>query len=340
MDWELKYLLVRGGAMKNQHSLLRMVIAAVVFGLLPAEAMSQQFPVRPIRLVVGFAPGGSTDLIARMMAQRMSESFGQSVVIDNRPSGGGIIAAQLVAKSLPDGYTLIMGTSSTFGVNPSLYRNLSYDAIKDFSPIIFVSLAPNVLVVPQSLAVNSVQDLVNMAKAKPGQLNFASSGSGGAAHVAGELFKIVANINIVHVPYKGAGQSLTGLLSGQVQMSFTTIVASLPHIKSGKLKGLAVTSANRMRAVPELPTMAEAKFPEVNATSWNGMLAPAGTPRAVIARLNTEMSRILGGADLRDQLVRQGGEAVGGTPEEFGAFIRNEVEKWGKVIRAAGLSAD
>ena len=323
---------------KLAQTLLGPLAALFVFAQLwVCDALAQTYPTKPIRLIVGFAPGGSTDIIARIMAQRMTEALAQQVVVDNRPAGGGLIAAQLVAQATPDGYTLIMGTSSTFGVNPSLYRNLSYDAVKDFAPIIFVSLAPNVLVVPPMVPVGSVQDLVALAKAKPGQLNFASSGKGGAAHVAGELFKLVAGIDIVHVPYKGTGQALSDLLGGQVQMSFTTVVAVLPHIKSARLKALGVTSPKRVQALPDVPTMAEANFPRVNATSWNGMLAPAGTSRAVIERLNREMQKILSAIEMREQLVRQGAQSMGGKPEEFAAFIKAEIAKWDKVVKAAGL---
>ena len=304
------------------------------------DVTAQTYPDRPIRLVVAQTPGGSTDTVARVMARALTVPLGQQVIVDNRAGGGGNIGAELVAKAAPDGYTLILGTSSTFGVNPSLYPNLPYDAVKDFAPIIFVSVVPNVLVVPPMVPAHSVQELVSLAKAKPGSLNFASSGSGGGPHLAAELFKSQAGIDIVHIPYKGTGPAIADLLSGQVQMSFTTVVSVLPHIKSGKLRALAVTSPRRVQALPDIPTVAEAKYPGVNATSWNGMLAPAKTPAAIIARLNTEANKILSSPQMRENLLNQGAEPMGGTPAEFGAYVKNEVNKWGKVIKAAGIKPE
>lgn len=304
------------------------------------DVIAQKYPDRPIRLVVAQTPGGSTDTVARFMARALTAPLGQQVIVDNRAGGGGNIGAELVAKASADGYTLILGTSSTFGVNPSLYPNIPYDAVKDFAPIIFVSVVPNVLVVPPVVPATSIQELVALAKAKPGSLNFASSGSGGGPHLAAELFKSQAGIDIVHIPYKGTGPAIADLLSAQVQLSFTTVVSVLPHIKSGKLRALAVTSPRRVQALPDVPTVAEAKFPGVNATSWNGMLAPARTPPAMIERINREANMILNSPQMRESLLSQGAEPMGGTPAEFGAYVRNEVSKWAKVVKAAGIKPE
>lgn len=303
-------------------------------------ACAQGYPVKPIRFVVGFSPGGGTDTTARTLAQRLTDTFGKPVLVDNRPAQGGVAAAQIVSKAAPDGYTLIMGTSSSFGVVPSLYAAPGYDAIRDFTPVVFCSVLPNVLTLHPTVPATSVKELVALAKSKPGALNYASSGSGGGAHVAAELFKLQAGVDIVHVPYKGTSQAATDLLAGNVHMSFATVVTVLPHLKTGRLKALAVTSASRVTAVPDLPTMGEAGYPGVVATSWNGVLVPAGTPRAIVARLNGEIGRILAAPELVNQLLAQGAEPMGGSPEQFGTFVRIEIAKWRKVVKAAGMRRD
>jgi tripartite-type tricarboxylate transporter receptor subunit TctC len=326
-----------------------MTIAGAIAGAFAALAANAQtradvgagnYPARPIRFICPLAPGGSVDIASRAVAQKLSESLGQQVVVDNRSGGGGNIGAEIASKAPPDGYTMVMGSSSTFAVNPTLYRNLKYDAIKDFSPVSMVSFAPNVLVVHPTVPASSVKELVALAKAKPGQLAFASSGTGGAPHLAGELFKMVAGVDIIHVPYRGTGQAVADLLAGQVPMSFGTALALLQHIKAAKLRALAVTSHRRIAALPEVPTMAEAGLPGVEVTSWNGVLVPAGTPSAIVAKLNREMVRILNSTEMKERMASQGAEAAGNTPEEFGAFIKSEIAKWGKVVKAAGLRAD
>lgn len=333
--------------MTSHSSILRLAVAAATASAAvaadaqsPAGLGAVSYPVRPIRFICPIAPGGSVDIASRAIAQKLSESLGQQVVVDNRSGGGGNIGAEIASKAPPDGYTMVMGSSSTFAVNPTLYRNLKYDAIRDFSPVSMVSFAPNVLVVHPTVPASSVKELVALAKAKPGFLAFASSGTGGAPHLAGELFKMVAGVDIIHVPYRGTGQAVADLLAGQVPMSFGTALALLQHIKAGKLRALAVTSHRRIAALPEVPTMAEAGLPGVEVTSWNGVLVPAGTPRAIVVKLNREMVRILNSTEMKERMSSQGAEAAGNTPEEFGAFIKSEIAKWGKVVRAAGLRAD
>lgn len=314
-------------------------MAAMVLAYAKVQAAAP-YPERSIRFVVPLAPGGAVDIAARAVAQGLSTRLRQQVVVDNRAGGGGNIGAELVAKSPPDGYTMVMGSSSNFGVNPTLYKNLPFDAVRDFIPVSLVSFAPNVLVVHPSVPANTVKELVALAKAKPGALNFASSGQGGSNHLAGELFKFVAGINIVHVPYKGTGQALSDTISGHVQLQFGSVIALLPHVKGGKLRALAVTVPKRVPAMPQTPTMAEAGFAAVETTVWNGVLVPAKTPDAVVEKLNAEIVAVLKEPDLRSRFVEQGAEAIGSTSAEFAAHIRREIDKWGKVVRAAGISVN
>ena len=304
------------------------------------HAASGEYPNRPIRFVVPLAPGGAVDIAARAVGQGLSTRLGQQVVVDNRAGGGGNIGAEIVAKAPPDGYTMVMGSSSNFGVNPTLYKNLPYDAIRDFAPVSLVSFAPNGLYVHPSVPAQNVKELVALAKARPGTLNFASSGQGGSNHLAGELFKMVAGVDIVHVPYKGTGPALADTISGQVQMQFGSVIAALPHVKAGKLRALAVTVPRRVSVLPQVPTMAEAGYAAVETTVWNGVLVPAKTPAAIVSRLNAEIVAVLKDADLRARFAAQGAEAVGSTSAEFGAHIRREIDKWGKVVRAAGLTVN
>lgn len=323
-------------------SLCCALAVAMVGGAIPDGrcADAGAYPTRPIRFIVPLAPGGSVDIAARSLAVELSSSLGHQVVVDNRSGGGGNIGAELAARSAPDGYTMVMGSSSNFAVNPSLYRNLPFDPIRDFEPVSLVSLAPNTLVVHPALPAQNVKELVALAKAKPGTLNFASSGTGGSPHLAGELFKMVTQTDITHIPYKGTGQALGDLVAGQVQMSFGTVLALLPHIKAGKLRSLAVTVRKRVAALPDVPTMAESGYPAVETTAWNGVLVPAKTPRFVIQRLNTDIVRILSTPDVRQRFEAQGAEATPTTAAEFGRFIRHEIDKWRTVVKAAGLKAN
>lgn len=314
--------------------------ALFVVAVAASWASAQTYPSRPIRLVVPFPAGGTTDILAREVGQRLTLSFGQSVVIDNRPGAGGNIGSDLVAKSAPDGYTLLMGTVGTHAINPSLYARMPYDNVKDFAPVILVASVPNVLEVTPSLPVNSVRELIKLAKEKPGQINFASSGSGTSIHLSGELFKTMAGVDMTHIPYKGSAPAITDLIGGQVQVMFDNLPSSLPQIKAGKLRALAVTSVQRAPALPDVPTIAESGLPGFEASSWFGVLAPAGTPPAIIARLNADLGQWLQSPDAREKLLAQGALAAGGSPEAFAAHIRAETEKWARVVKVSGAKVD
>ncbi len=306
----------------------------------PAVYAQAAYPTKPIRIVVPFPAGGTTDILARAVAQKLTETNGQPVVVDNRPGAGGNIGAELVAKSPPDGYTLLMGTVGTHAINPSLYAKMPYDHQKDFAPVILVAGVPNVLVINPAVPANSVQDLIAYGKANPGKLNFASSGSGTSIHLAGELFKTMSGVQMTHVPYKGSAPALTDLMGGQVQIMFDNLPSALPQIKGGKLKALAVTSAQRASALPDVPTIAEAGLPGFEATSWFGLLAPAGTPKDVITKLNAEVAKWLATPEAREKLASQGAIAAGKTPEDFAQHIVAETAKWQKVVKESGAKVD
>jgi tripartite-type tricarboxylate transporter receptor subunit TctC len=305
-----------------------------------AAAGAADYPDKPVRFVVGFPPGGPSDIVARLLGQKLAESWGQQVVIDNRPGAGGNIAAELVAKSAGDGYTLLLGNNSILATNAALYSKLNFDPVKDFAPVILVASQPNILVVHPSLPVKSVKELIALAKARPGQLNYASSGSGAAAHLSGELFKAMAHVDMVHIPYKGAAPALNDVLAGQDQLMFATSLSVLPHIKSGRLRALAVTTAKRMKAMSELPTVAEAGVPGFEATTWHGVVVSAATPPALVARINADTAKILQLPDVRERFAVLGAEIIGGTPDDFAAYIKKEIPKWTKVVRDSGARAD
>ena len=327
-------------------TLHRFLVAALV--TVATSVSAQPYPNKPIRLVVPFPAAGTTDILARDIGQRLTETLGQPVVIDNRPGAAGNVGSDIVAKSAPDGYTLLMCTVSSHAINPGLYSKLPYDHIKDFAPVILVARVPNVLEVNPGVPVYTVADLIKLAKEKPGEINFASSGSGTSIHLSGELFKTMTGVNMVHVPYKGSAPAITDLIGGQVQVMFDNLPSSLQQIKAGKLRAIAVTSAQRSPALPDLPTIAESGLPGFEATSWFGVLAPAGTPPAIINRLNAEINKWLQSPDGKEKLLAQGalieprGESVtaGGSPEQFAAFIRSETDKWAKVIKASGAKVD
>ncbi len=319
--------------------MLRWALGAL-FACIAMVVSAQSYPNRTIRLVVPFPAAGTTDILARAAAQKLTEAFGQSVVVDNRPGAAGNIGSDLVAKSAPDGYTLLMGTVGTHAINPSLYSKMPYDHVKDFVPVVLVAGVPNVLVVNPALPVNSVADLIKLAKDKPGQINFASSGSGTSIHLSGELFKTMAGVDITHIPYKGSSPALTDLIGGQVQIMFDNLPSALPQIKAGKLRAIAVTSSKRAPVLPDVPTISESGVPGFEASSWFGMLAPAGTPAPIVARINAEVNKWLQSAEAREKLLSQGAEAAGGSPEQFANHIRAESEKWAKVVKASGAKVD
>ncbi|MEP7182331.1 MAG: tripartite tricarboxylate transporter substrate binding protein [Betaproteobacteria bacterium] len=326
----------------RRRTLLGLAVACIVVVAFPLTAAAQApaFPSKPVRLVVPFPAGGPLDATGRAIAQKLTEAWGQSVVVDNRPGAGGNIGADLVAKSAPDGYTVVMGALSTHAVNPSLYPSMPYDAVRDFTPITLVATTPNVLVVNPTLPVNSVKELIAYAKANPGKLSFGSGSNGSAGHLAGELFKVDAGVDMVHIPYKGAAPAMQALLAGDTQLMFDNLASSMPQVKAGKLRALAVTTAQRSKLVPELPTMAEAGVPGFDIATWFGLLAPAGTPPAVIAKWNADVVTILKSPEMRDRLAAQGAEAAPTTPTEFAQFIGRELTKYARIVKASGAKVD
>ena len=316
-------------------------LAATLALLTPhAAAAADAYPARPIRFVVAFPPGGGTDIIARSIAQKLSRRLAQQVVVDNRPGAGGNIGTDIVAKSAPDGYTMLMGSAGPLAINASLFASMPFDPVRDLAPVTLAASTPNVLVVHPSLRAATVKELIALARTRPGEINFASSGHGTPAHLAGELFNSMAGVKMVHVPYKGAAPALADLLGGQVQLMFSTMPPALPHVKDGKLRALAVTSLKRSRATPDLPTVDEAALPGFEANTWHGVVLPAGTPAIIITRLNREIVAILHLHEIVERLASQGAEPVGSTPEEFAAYIKSETVKWAKVVRVSGAKAE
>jgi len=325
----------------SMQALVAALLAAIAFvATTPAAAQGAAYPTKPVRLVVPFPAGGTTDILARAVAQKLSETWGQQVIVDNRPGAGGNIGSELVAKSPPDGYTLLMGTVGTHAINPSLYAKMPYNHVKDFTPVILVAGVPNVLVVNPSLPVNSVQELIAYGKANPNKLNFASSGNGTSIHLSGELFRTMTGVQMTHVPYKGSSPALTDLIGGQVQLMFDNLPSSLQFIKAGKLRALAVTSLARSQALPDVPTLAESGLPGFEASSWFGVLAPAGTPADIVAKLNGAVAAWLASPAAKEQLAAQGAIPAGGSPDAFVKHIANESAKWAKVVKASGAHVD
>jgi len=303
-------------------------------------AYAQTYPAKPIRLVVPFAPGGSTDAIARIIGQKLDEALGQQVVVENRAGAGGNIGVEFVAKSAPDGYTLIFGHIGTFGFGPSLYKKLPYDPVRDFTPIALFAMVPNMLVVHPSLPARSVKELIALAKARPGQMNYGSSGNGSASHLATEYFKLLSKTDILAIPYKGTGPLVTDIIAGQTSLTITGVPPLYPMVQSGRLRALGVGSLKRLSLMPELPTIAEAGVPGYESSTWFGPLAPAKTPREIIVRLNAELMKMLQKPEVKARFASDGIEALGSTPEEFGAYIKAEIERWGRVIKAAGVQPE
>jgi tripartite-type tricarboxylate transporter receptor subunit TctC len=303
-------------------------------------AHAQGYPAKPIRFVVGFTAGGASDITARIVGQKLTEHFGQPVIIDNRAGASGTIAGSLVAKAPPDGYTLLAGATSILAINPGLYAKLDYDPLRDFAPVSQTVSMPQLLVVHPSVKAMTLKELLALARSKPGELNYSSSGTGSSSHLAMELLKYMTGINVVHVPFKGSGQAMPSLLAGQVQLVFDPIPTSLPHVKSGRLRAIAISTAARSPAIPDLPTVAEAGVPGYESSLWYGVLLPARTPPAIVARLNETVNAILREADVGERFAALGAEPLGSSSAEFGKYIGAEVIKWGKVIKAVGIRAD
>ncbi|MPZ44327.1 MAG: tripartite tricarboxylate transporter substrate binding protein [Betaproteobacteria bacterium] len=302
-------------------------------------ALAQDYPTKPIRMVVAVAPAGPTDILARMIGQKLTDSWGQPVIIDNRPGGGQVIGTDIVAKSQPDGYTLLMSTN-TFAVNPALFKRLPYDPQRDFTPITLVAEVPLILAIHPSVPASTVKELIAVAKARPGQLNYGSSGTSSSLRLAAELMQSMVDIQMVHVPYKGTGPATTALVGGHVQLMFTNPMVALSQVKAGKLRALAITSARRSDKIPELPTMSEAGLPGYTAGSWFGLMAPAKTSPATVDKLHGEVVRILRMPNVQELMAGSGANAIGNTPQEFSSYIRADMAKWAKVIRASGITAD
>ncbi|MSP97880.1 MAG: tripartite tricarboxylate transporter substrate binding protein [Betaproteobacteria bacterium] len=310
---------------------------ALVTGGSIGAAPAQTYPTKAIRLIVGFGPGGPNDFLARLVGQRLAESFGVPVVVDNRPGADSVIGTNIAARAAADGYTLgVVSASAT--IHPNVYTNLPYSIVKDFSYVTILATSSYVLVVHPSIPATSVSELIAVARAKPGQLNYASPGLGDPLHLAMELFKSMAGIDVVHVPYKGGGAATTGLIAGEASAGFSSMLPALPHVKSGKLRGLAVTTAKRSQVFPELPTVGEAGVPKFEVTGWYGIVAPSSTPRPIIDRLNVEIVKVIKLGETRERFATIGIEPMGNSPDEMAAYIRTDIEKWGRVVKAANIS--
>jgi tripartite-type tricarboxylate transporter receptor subunit TctC len=325
-------------------SWIAFAVAAVCTCAVPAQAQTtpgaDKYPSKPVRFVVGFAPGGAADIPARLIAQKLSERVAQTVIVDNRPGADGILAADLVSKSPPDGYTVAYVTAG-FAMNSILHaKTLPYHPINDFTPLSLVASGPLTLVVNTALPVRNLKELVALAKAQPGKLNYASAGSGGTMHLAGELLRQVAHVDIVHVPYKGGGPALTDVLAGQIEFTFVGAPASMPYIRSGRLKVLAVSTAKRSAALPDVPTVAELGYPDYEVSTWYGVLGPARLPAAIGNRVSSDLAKVLSAADVKEKLLGLGIESVGSTPEQFMALLKSEIARWTPVIQKAGLKIE
>jgi len=326
----------------SRRRLLATAGAALCLGVpvfAPAFAQAQAYPTKPVKLVVPYPPGGPTDIVARLVAQKLSDAMGQQFIIDNRPGAGGNPGAELVARSPADGYTLVVATTA-HAINPSLFKNLGYSLSKDFAPVSQLTSGPLVIVANPQLPAKNVAELIALAKSKPGELNFASSGNGQSTHLSAELFAAMAGVKMNHIPYKGSAPALTDTMGGQTQLMFDTMLSAMPHVKAGKLKALAVTSATRSPVAPDLPTVAESGLPGYEAIAWNGLLAPAGTPPEVLARLSAELKKVLAAPDVKDKFEAQGFAAAWNSPDDFGRFLTAEVDKWAKVVKVSGAKVD
>jgi len=326
--------------MKLIGRLIALLTVVAGLGLDAAAALAQGYPTKPIRMIASFPPGSASEILGRVVGQKLTEAWGQPVVVETRPGAGGTIAADAVAKATPDGYTLLMGSSSELTAAPNLYRKLAYDPLRHFAPVIQVAVVPNLLVVHPSVPATTVKELIAVAKSKPGQLNYASSGNGSTTHLAVEMLKMLAGIDMVHIAYKGSPPALTDTLAGQTSVMFGPIVTALPHARAGKLRALAVSSPKRSSAAPEVPTMMESGFPDFEASIYFGIVAPTGTPREIVTRLNAEIGKALQIPEVRQTLLKLGAEPLGGTPEAYAAHIKAELAKWAKVVKISGARID
>jgi tripartite-type tricarboxylate transporter receptor subunit TctC len=316
-------------------------ISAFALALTTTTALCQDasnYPARPIRVIVPFAPGGGLDISTRLIGQKLTEKWGQNIVVDSRPGAATIVGTEIASKAVPDGYTLLMITT-TFAINPGLYAKLPYDPLKDFAPVTQLNSQPNVIVVAPGFAGKSVKDLIAAAKAKPGELTFASPGAGSAPHLAAEMFERAAGVRMIHVPYKGIPPAVTDVIGGRVTMLFTTTISAAPHINSGKLRAIAITSAKRQSSMPDVPTVGET-LPGYRAEAFQGMVAPAGVPRGIVEKLSSEVARIVRLPEVAQRFQLDGADAIGSTPKEFAAFLEAEMQKWGKVIKEAGIKPE
>ena len=312
---------------------------ACALALAAGVVSAQEYPAKPVRIVLPFAAGGSSDPVARIIARKLTAALGQPFVVENRPGAGGNLGGELVAKSPPDGYTLLFAAGST-AVNVSLYTRMPYDPLKDLEPVVHVATLSGILVAHPSVPANTVEELIRLARAKPGSINYASAGSGTVPHLAGEMFRSRAGIEMTHVPYKGSNPALADLIGGQVHLMFANLPGTLQHVKAGKLKVLAVTGSRRSEHLPDVPTIAESGLPGFDAPNWYGIFAPAGTPPAIVSKLNAEVNKALAAPDFVEHMRLEGAEAVGGTPAQFRAFVRGEIERWAPVVKAAGVKVD
>jgi tripartite-type tricarboxylate transporter receptor subunit TctC len=315
------------------------MLLAAVLAAAASNSMAQAWPNHPVKILVGFPAGQATDVLARMAAQRLTEATGQSFYVENRPGASGNIAFEMVARATPDGYTLLMGSSGTAAINPALYK-LPYDMIRDFAPVIMMANIPELLLVNNAMPVKTVRELIAYAKARPGKIDYASGGSGLTNHLMMEMFKSATGLRLVHIPYKGGPPALTDLIAGQVSVMFETTTGSLAHVRAGKLRALAVSTAKRSAAAPELPTLAESGVAGFDAAAWIAMLAPAATPKDIVARINAEINKGLASTDMREKLLGLGADQVGGTPEEFGATLKTELASWARVVKESGARID
>ena len=326
--------------MKRIAHLANFSLFVMLISFLPVTVLAEVYPSKPIRIVAPFPPGGPADILSRIIGHKLSQSWGQQVIVDNRPGAGGNIGADLVAKAAPDGYTLLLGFVGTHAINASLYAKMPYDNVKDFEPVSQIAAVTIVLVVHPSVSASSIKELIALAKSKPGQLTFGSPGNGTPQHLAGQLFNTMAGVDMLHVPYKGAVPALTDLLGGQLSMIFSSMPPALPLVKTGKIRALGVTSATRSPATPAIPTITESGLPGYEVNNWYGILAPRGTPKEIVSKLNAEIVKILNMPDVKESLAVQGAEPVSGTPEQFAAYIKAETEKWAKIVKYSGARLD